>query len=68
MKMDTNTHTVHQQRVNAFLSFFFFFFWSALVFVVATRLSLAVAHMGFSHCEAWAPEHVGTIVVVCRLL
>ena len=63
--MDTNTHTVHQQRVNAFLSFLFF--WSALVFVVATRLSLAAAHMGFSHCEAWAPEYVGSIVV-CRLL
>ena len=39
--MDTNTHTVHQQRVNAFLSFLFF--WSALVFVVATRLSRAAA-------------------------
>lgn len=63
MKMDTNTHIVHQQRVNAF-----FFLLSALVFVGATGLSLAAAHVGFSHCEAWALERMGSIVVVCRLL
>ena len=64
----TPTHTQCISREWMLFCLFFFFFWSALVFVVATRLSLAVAHMGFSHCEAWAPEHVGSIVVVCRLL